>query len=263
VIKKSILALLAIPLLAACTEKPVPTEQRFIDDVVTALGGADNIRGVSTLVIDAEGMMPNLGQDLTPDQLTMQFAISDYKLSVNLENGNSRLEQTRTPLFEYFRGPDPIRQIFGIAGDVAYEIAADGSARRASDTVTTERQATHFHHPITLLKAVLLGAAVTTEVRSEGDHTVANIMTDEGVKLTLAIDGETKLPVYISSVGHHFYLRDAIRQSRFSQYEQVDGLMMPTELNSTLDELKLVLRSRLMLTSKISAHRQPLLLLNR
>ena len=91
---------LAIITLAACSEQPISVEQQFVDDVSSALGGKNAIESVSTVSMQGEGRLLNLGQDLVPESTTMEFEISDYRLAADLANGSSRTELSRTPLFE-------------------------------------------------------------------------------------------------------------------------------------------------------------------
>ncbi len=227
-------------LLAACAEAPVPAEQQFIEDVAAALGGRGNVEAVTTLTIEGRGLMPNLGQDLTPESVTMLFEISDFKRVVDLAKGSSRTEQTRTPQFAYFRGPNPVRQVFGIDGAVAYDTGPDGSTQRVRENVAQERRSNYYHHPLPLLQAALLGTATTSNVRDEDGLTLADFKTSEGKNLTIAVDATSKLPTYIRSTDHHSYLRDVTRQTNFSQYETVGGMTLPSELSQTLDEFNVI-----------------------
>ena len=239
---------IAVLLIAACSEAPVSPEQQFIDDVAAALGGKANIEAVNTVIVEGEGYMQNVGQDMTPTSTGLRFAISDYRFKADLNTGSSRTEQTRTPEFEYFRGPDPITQIFGIDGDVAYTIAPDGSARRAPQTVATEQRSTFYHHPVPLLRATLLGSTTVGNVRTEGGLALADFTTGEGNSLTMAVDSTTGLPAYIRSTDHHVYLRDVTRTTRFSNYAANGELTVPTMLSIDLDEFHLV---SLKLTSQV------------
>lgn len=230
---------IAFVLVASCAEAPVSTEQQFIENVSTALGGANAIEAANTLTMEAEGRMLNLGQDLTPESATMEFDISNYKLTANLVNGSSRTELTRTPLFDYFRGRDPMQQVFGIDGNVAYDIAPDGNTRRASDGVAAERRSSYYHHPLPLLRAVLMSTANISNIRDDGGLRMADITTDEDQKLTLAVDQTSNLPVYIRSTDHHSYLRDVVRKTDFSDYTTVGELKLPSVISQSLDEFHL------------------------
>lgn len=229
---------IATLLLAACAEPPAPVsaEQQFIDEVAAALGGKSAAESVNTLTMEAEGSMLNLGQDLTPESATMEFEVSDYRLAADLANGSSRTELTRTPLFDYFRGRDPMRLISGFDGSVAYDIAPDGSARRAHDDVAADRRSTYYHHPLPLLRAALLNSATVSNIRTEDGLTLADVATNDGQNLTMAVDSSTSLPSFIRSTDHHFYLRDVVRTTSFSDYTSVGELTLPSVISQSLDE---------------------------
>ncbi len=235
-------AFLTIPLviLAACAEPPpVSAEQQYIEEVAAALGGSAVIEAVETLTMEGEGRMLNLGQDLTPESATMEFELSDYRLDADLANGRSRTALTRTPRFDYFRGRDPMRLVSGIDGEVAYDIGPDGSARRAHNRVAADRRSAYFHHPLPLLRAVLLGELTLGNVRTDDGVNLADVSTSSGKVFTLAVDAESHFPAYIRSTDHHSYLRDAVRQTSFSDYVGVDGLMLPTVISQSLEEFRL------------------------
>ncbi len=129
----------AITTLGACAQPTM--EQQILEDATAALGGRGRIEAVTTLSIEGEGVMGNLGQDMTPDATSQTFTISDYMQVADLTTGRMRVERTRTPNFNYFRGKDPMKQVFGIDGDVAYDVAPDGSATRATNATASARRA--------------------------------------------------------------------------------------------------------------------------
>ena len=226
-----------LTLIAACAEPPpVSAEQQYIDDAAAALGGRGAIEAVETFTMEGDGLMLNVGQDLTPESATMEFELSDYRLTADLTNGRSHTALTRTPLFDYFRGRDPMRLVSGIDGDVAYDVGPDGSARRAHNRVAADRASAYFHHPLPLLRSVLLGDATLSNVRTEDRLNVADVVVSSGKVFTLAVNAETYYPAYIRSTDHHSYLRDAVRQTSFADYANVDGLMLPTVISQSVEE---------------------------
>jgi len=233
--KSCFLAVVMI-MLGACTEAPKSPEQQFVDDVAAALGGRGAIGSATTLTVQADGRMLNLGQDLTPESATFEFDLSDYRLAVDLANGRSRTEFTRTPLFDYFLGRDPMRLISGFDGSVAYDVGADGSARRAHDDVARERRSAYYHHPLPLWRAVLNNEADVSNVRHEDGLDLADVATADGVDLTIAADPSTHLPAYIRSTDHHFYLRDVSSKTSYSDYTAVGALTLPSVIEQSLDE---------------------------
>src|SRR5262245_26018044 len=106
--------------LTACTTAP---EQQIVNDAAAALGGADRIRAVKTLVIEGWGTQYNLGQDVVPGASGQTFTVADYKRSVDVAGVRARTELTRTPNFTFFQGPAAQRQIGGIDGGTAYNVA--------------------------------------------------------------------------------------------------------------------------------------------
>jgi len=229
------LAALAV-MLAACAEPPVSVEQQFIEDVAEALGGRSAIESANTLTMEAEGSMLNVGQDLTPEAATMEFNISDYRLVADLANNRSRTNLTRTPLFDYFRGRDPMPQVSGIDGNVAYDIGPDGSARRSHEDVASDRLSSYYHHPLPLMRAVLTGAAALGNVRNDGGYTLADVTLESGKTFILAVDTGSKLPAYISSTDHHYYFRDVTRKTGFADYMAVGDVTLPAEISQSFDE---------------------------
>lgn len=229
----------AIVLLAACAEPEVPAEQQFVNDVTAALGGQAAIESVTTYSMEGVGRMLNVGQDMTPESATMEFEISDYRMEVNLADGANHTSLTRTPLFDYFRGRDPMQMVSGYDDGIAWDLGPDGSARRAHDDVAADRRSTYYHHPLPLLRAVLLDSATVDNVRNEGALTLADIATADGEELTLAVDATNHLPAFVRSTDFHSYLRDIVRVTSFSDYSQAGELMLPATLNQSLDEFNL------------------------
>src|SRR5262245_38204626 len=123
------LSALVVLMLSAAACSSGPPEQQIVHDAARALGGRDRIIAVRTLVIEGEGTNGNLGQDMTPEATGQRFNVTEYKRAIDLTVGQSRTEQTRTPNFAYFQGPQPQKQVFGVAGDIAYNIGASGTAK--------------------------------------------------------------------------------------------------------------------------------------
>src|SRR5207249_1701625 len=147
------LVLLATAMITGCAQSP--PEQQTINDAASALGGRDKILAVKTLILEGGGTNGNLGQDLTPEATSQMFTLTDYKRVVDVAAGRVRVEQTRTPNFTFFQGQQAQKQVFGIDGDVAYNIAADGTAARAPNAVANDRRMAIYHHPLTLVRAAL------------------------------------------------------------------------------------------------------------
>jgi len=153
----ALFVLFAAATLGACTQ--APPEQQIVNDAAAALGGAEKIQAVKTLVIEGEGTNGNLGQDMSPDATGQTFTVTGYKRAIDVLSRRVRIEQTRTPNFTFFQGQQPQNQVLGVDGDVAYNVAPSGTATRAADAVAKDRRAESYHHPITIIRAALDPAA--------------------------------------------------------------------------------------------------------
>ena len=63
----------------------------------------------------------------------------------------ARVEQTRTPKFAYFQGPQAQKQIQGLDDAVAYNVNAAGAASRLAPQAELDRRADLYHHPLALV----------------------------------------------------------------------------------------------------------------
>src|SRR3954469_25209978 len=157
------LAFVSVATITACA-RPTP-ERRAIDDAAAALGGRARILAVKTLVVEGEGTNGNLGQDITPESSTQAFTVTGYRLAVDMTGGRWRIDQTRTPNFTYFQGQAAQKQLLGVDRDVAYNVAANGTATRLPEAAAKDRRTTFYHHPLTIIRAALDPAAKLANAR--------------------------------------------------------------------------------------------------
>ena len=225
--------LLLLLALAGCA--PAPPEQQFVDDAMRALGGRDRVAAAKTLVIEGEGVNYNLGQDMKPEAATQQFAVSNYKRQIDIANSRQRVEQTRTPKFAYFQGPQPQTQIQGLDGATAFNVNAQGQAGRLGALAETDRHHDLYHHPLKLLRSTMDANAKVGAVRNAGTTRQAEITTAAGpvVTLTIAADG---LPLSASSKAYHPNLGDVVMTTTFGDFQDVSGLRLPAQLSGKVDD---------------------------
>lgn len=228
-----LLALMAAASVGACA-RPTP-EQQIVNDAAAALGGRDRLLAVKTLVVEGEGSNGNLGQDMTPDAAGQAFVLSSYKRSIDVAGGRARTEQTRAPNFTYFQGQQPQKQVIGVDKEVAYNVAPNGTATRASNAAARDRRAEIFHHPITIVRAALDPAAKLANPRTAGAERVVDITTADGLRFTLAADATTKLPTRVVSMTDHPNLGDVAIETGFADYKEAGGLQMPSRLTTKTD----------------------------
>ncbi len=214
--------------LGACSSP----QKQMINDAAAALGGSAQLSAVKTLTIEGEGSNGNLGQDMTPEATSQSFKVTEYKRVVDLNAGRVRVEQTRTPNFTYFQGSAPQKQVLGIDGSTGYNVAPNGTATRASNAAANDRRAEMYHHPLVIVRAALNPAAKLGEVRSQENLRIADITTADGLNFTLAVDNSTKLPVWVSSKTDNTNLGDVTIETSFADYQNVNGLQLPTHLTT-------------------------------
>jgi hypothetical protein len=213
-------------------------EQQIVNDAAEALGGADRVRAAATLVLRGEGTQYNLGQDVVPGASGQTFAVTEYTRTIDAARGRARTELTRQPNFEFFQGPAPQRQLNGVDGDVAYNVAPNGTATRAAGNAANDRRLELLHHPITAVYAALANGAKLANGRSEGGQWLVDI-THDGLTVTLAVDTSTKLPSMVSHRADNANLGDVVISTSFADYQEVNGLQLPTRLTSKIDDFTL------------------------
>jgi glyoxylase-like metal-dependent hydrolase (beta-lactamase superfamily II) len=211
-----------------------PPEQQFIDDAMGAVGGRAEIEAVKTITIEGGGVNYNLGQDMKPEAATQQFDVTAYSRQIDVENGRQRVEQTRTPKFAYFQGPQPQTQIQAIDGDVAFNVGANGTPARLAPAGEKDRRTEWFHHPVTALRAATAEQTRITNVRTAGNVRQADF-TFRDLQWTMTIDA-TGLPLSISSKTAHPNLGDVVMTTTFGEYQDTSGLRLPSRIAGKVDD---------------------------
>ena len=227
-------ASLAVVTLGACAQ--APPEQQIVNDAADALGGRTRVQAVRTIVIEGAGINGNLGQDMTPDATAQAFTLTGYRRAIDVAGGRMRIEQTRTPNFTYFQGQQPQAQVLGIDGGVGYNVAPDGTATRVANGAANDRRADMYHHPLTIVRAAMDAATVLTNPRTHDKERIVDAALANGLKFTLAIDVDTKLPARVVSMTDNLNLGDVAIETSFSDYQDVNGLKLPAHWTTKTDK---------------------------
>jgi glyoxylase-like metal-dependent hydrolase (beta-lactamase superfamily II) len=225
---------LAAVVIGGCSQ--ANPEQQTVNDAAAALGGSDRVQAVRTVVIEGTGTQWNLGQDLTPTATGQTFTIANYRRAIDVAGGRARTELTRSPNFPFFAGQAAQKQVQGFDGEVAYNVAANGTATRAATPVATDRRTEIYHHPITAVRAALDPMSTVTNRRSEGGETLVDVKTANGVTFTLAVDGSA-LPTRVMSKTDNTNLGDVTIETSFADYQDVNGLKLPSRMTTKTDNV--------------------------
>ena len=232
--RETSLALVMAIILTACA-KPAP-EQQLVDDAAAALGGAERLLAVKTLVIEGEGTHYNLGQDLVPGASGQTFAVTRYRRAIDLSGERALTELSRVPKFTFWQGLAPQRQVQGLDKAIGYNVAANGTVSRTAQAATDDRRAEWLRHPVTALRAALDPAAQRTNLRTEGGQSLVDIRTADGRVFTLTVDAATKQPTRVSSLANHVNLGDVVISTEFADYQSAGGLELPARLTTKTDD---------------------------
>lgn len=221
----------ACVIVVACASQP---DVRLVREAAAALGGAAAVEDVQTLVVEGAGESYWLGENRSPSSELPAFSAT-FKRTYAWRDGRLRVEEIRTPTF-LTGNPNPRQIVEALDGEVAFDVAPDGKAIRALTRVARDRRAALLHHPIGIVRAVLAEGAQVRPVRTEGGDQVVEVSPAGGDRLTLVLDGETKLPVRVAAPAHHPFLGDVIVASEFADYREADGLKLPTAITSRIDD---------------------------
>ena len=212
----------------------IDPNRQLVDEIATAMGGEARILAVESLVLDGSGEQFRLGQGVAPDGELPRYRVTEYRQAIDFANRTWRARIVRTPEFPT-SNPGPATRISGFDNGVAYDIGNDGSAGRLSEIEGSSRRIALLQHPLGLLKAALDTNANVGGRRNSGSEEMVNIMTPEGSELTLYADTATKLPTRVRSSSYHPSLGDVFVETVFEEYEDVDGIMLPSRLTTRLD----------------------------
>src|SRR5688572_11847732 len=235
--RDALLAFLTLTALSGCA-RPTP-DQQFVEDAMRAIGGRSRVEAVKTLTMEGEGVNYNLGQDMKPEASGQQFAVTNYKRQIDIAGGRQRIEQTRTPKFAYFQGPQPQTQIQGLDGTVAYNVNAQGQPSRLAPLAETDRLHDLYHHPLNLLRSTMDPKTTVTNVRSVGTARQGDITTAAGPMVTLTI-GPDGIPLSASSKTYHPNLGDVVVTTTYSDFQDVNGLRLPAQFTTKVDDFTTV-----------------------
>ena len=217
-------------------------EMRLINSAAEALGGRERVLSLKTLTIYGYGQQAyqNGGGNITasPDAPQKWVNVTGLARTIDLEHEQMHLEQRLVQdfVFAYSRnmnGDTRVNQF--LDGDIAFNVGPDGRAVRAPEAAVRARRIEMLGNPISLIRAALEPSAKSTNLRKDGTRQVLDLTTAKGDRLTLAFDGETHLPAWISWVGPDNNLGDVTYRTSFVGYQVENGVRLPSGYNTMID----------------------------
>ena len=257
---------LATALVVGLTGQGTAPELQLVTRAADALGGRDRLMAVKTLQIVGYGELAymNGGGNISADPAAPQKwqKVLDYTRTIDLEHGRTRVQQRLKMDFEFASTAGQLglnRTSETLDGDVAYNIG--GGFLAAPDTGTPQPQAAGaaaarqrrvelLAHPLTILRAALDPGTRRSNLRKQGTLQLVDVTVPQGDTLTLAIDGTSNRPAWVSYVGPNANLGDVTYRVAFTGYEPVKGVELPTGFATSID-FRNVVQSKLYVTRNI------------
>lgn len=234
--------LLGIGLVAGAAVQAQDNAARaVVVDAANALGGVDRITALRTLRLRGYGheAYQDGGSEITteeraPEKMTNLTA---YQREIDFANGRTLVRARLSRAFVFaaramMQGM-PIAQ--ALDGEVAFDPAANGTARRQSAAVAQRRRMELLANPVMAVRTALEAGSRISNRRSESGLTLVDVQTSRGEDFTLALDADSKLPQWVRWVAPHENLGEVTLRAEFSAYAPVQGLQLPMSYNTVSD----------------------------
>jgi glyoxylase-like metal-dependent hydrolase (beta-lactamase superfamily II) len=238
--KSMIIGLFALSVLSGCAATSGDARQVAID-AANAMGGIDALQSVNTLRMVGYGhdSYQDGGSLVTtePNAPEKMTNMSAYVRDIDLANDRTRVTARMYRAFifaaEAMMKGLPVNQ--NLDGEVAFDIAPNGTARRASEEAALTRRMDLLSHPLMAVRAALDPASSVTNRRRDGNLTLVDVTTGQGAMFTLAINNDTGLPHWVRWLEPHENLGELTQWAQYSAWLPVDGLLLPMSVNVVSD----------------------------
>lgn len=244
-------AVAAVALVTALAGQGTSPERQLATRAADALGGRDRVMGAKTLQIVGYGELAyfNGGGNISADPAAPQKwqKVLDYTRTIDLEHGRTRVQQRLKMDFVFASTVGQLglnRNNETLDGDIAYDIgggflaapqAGTPQPRRASPAAARQRRVEMLAHPLTIVRAALDPGTKLANLRKQGNLQLVDVTVPQGDTLTLAVDGTSNLPAWVSYVGPNVNLGDVTYRTAFTGYIPEKGIQLPTGFATTID----------------------------
>jgi glyoxylase-like metal-dependent hydrolase (beta-lactamase superfamily II) len=226
-------------------------ERQLVTRAAEALGGRDRLMAVKTLQIVGYGELAyfNGGGNITGDPAAPQKwqKVLEYTRTIDLEHSRTRVQQRLKMDFVFASTVGQLglnRTNETLDGDLAYNVGGGFLAAPSTGTpqpqpagpaAARQRRVELLAHPLTIVRAALDPSTKLSNLRKQGDLQLVEVTVREGDTLTLAVNGVSGLPSWVSYVGPNANLGDVTYRTAFAGYVPEKGIQLPTGLATTID----------------------------
>ena len=226
-------------------------ELQLVTRAADALGGRDRLMAVKTLQIIGYGELAyfNGGGNIAGDPAAPQKwqKVLEYTRTIDLEHSRTRVQQRLKMDFVFASTAGQLglnRTNETLDVDTAYNIgggflaapqAGTQQPQPAGAAAARQRRVELLAHPITIVRTALDPASKLSNLRKQGDLQLVDVTVRQGDVLTLAVNGTSHLPAWVSYVGPNANLGDVTYRTAFAGYVPEKGIQLPTGIATTID----------------------------
>jgi glyoxylase-like metal-dependent hydrolase (beta-lactamase superfamily II) len=214
----------------------------LVQKAAEALGGVDRIMAVRSIRVEGYGQeaLQNGGGNASasaeaPERWNNTLS---WEETIDLANQRIRVQQRTQawlPAATLSRVIGNVLTTSVLDDDVAYAVNTQGAARRSIANEAVQLRVEMLTHPVVLVRVALDPSTVVSNPRTEGKAQLVDIAPKQGPRLTLAVDGQTGLPLWVRWTENDSMLRDLTSQKWFTGYEPINGVMMPAGFKTVID----------------------------
>ena len=194
----------------AAAQQQTQAGVRLIAGAAEALGGRERILAVKTIVLEGygEAAYMNGGGNISasPDAPQKWVSIPEYEKTIDLEHRRMRVRQRNHQNFVFasaagYLGAANPNTVY-LDGQIAYNIGQNGRAVRGTEAAARARRMDMLNNPVVIVRIALDPSTKLSNVRSQGNVQLVDVVTALEDKLTLAIDNASHLPAWMSWMEH-------------------------------------------------------------
>jgi glyoxylase-like metal-dependent hydrolase (beta-lactamase superfamily II) len=225
------------------------TDRADIVAAANALGGLERVKAVKNITLIGHGLYSYQfgGGNVTAGPYAAQryMAANDLFRVYDLENTRFQQTERRSMAFTFARATPTQWEPFNLVldGDIAYDIATDGTATRAQRWSASAwhvdgvhmRRMWMLNNPVALIRTALDPATKLSNRHVEDGAQVIDVVLKEGDKFSMALDSRTHLPLWIRWANPHNTFGQYVFTTHLEGYEPFDGLLLPMSYNTKID----------------------------